>query len=154
MAARLSGGWTRLKVVGEVEPTQILVNKQTGEFGTMLVGSEEIRAWDTLAAAEAFIKELQEAGAISAVEVDSPFGDEVVRLKPLRVRKIGREWVRMDGTRIGYHRTLLVPDEAAAAAIEAKRAEHEATKKTMLRLRDEAWEIVRGMQKLDDTSND
>lgn len=150
MAARLSGGWTRLEVVGDVEPVQLLVNKKTGKFGTLLVGDDAtIRDHDTLADARAFIKEMQEAGAIDVVLAEEPYGDQVVQLKPLRVKKIGRDWVRMDGTRI-YYKTLLMPDAAAAAAVEEKRAEHEAAKKTAVRLRDEAWEIVRGMRKLDD----
>lgn len=147
--ARLPKGWTRLKTIGDVEPVLILVNRDSGKFGTSLDDGENIRECATLADAETFTKEINEAGAIDAMITDTRYSDSVVQLISIRVKRVHRGFARMDGTLINeYGTTLLVPDASAAAALEAKRIEHEETKKRLLAIREEAWQIVKDMTPL------
>jgi hypothetical protein len=148
--ARLPKGWARLKEVGEVEPVKVLINRISGQFGTQLMGSEEIRPWATLHEAEAFITEINEAKAVEAVHAREPYGDQVPELVPLRVKRVGRRWVRMDGTALPWNAKLYVPDPAAAAAVEERRAAFEAARAAARQVREDAWEIVRKMQPLEE----
>lgn len=153
--ARLPKGWTRLKTIGDVEPVLILVNRDSGKFGTSLDDGEHINECATMAAAEAAAKEINESGAINAMTTDNYYGDSVVRLVTIRVKRVHRGWARMDGTRINEYSTpLMVPDPAAAAAVADKFDECEATKKRVQAIKDEAWEIIKGMKKLEGESGD
>lgn len=146
---RLPRGWKRLKTIGDVEPVQILVHSESGKFGTSLDGGITIREWDSLAEAESWVKAINEADAVDAVLAENPFADEVLKLVPVRVRKVGRFWTRMDGTMIGLHVRLYVPDAAAAAQIEELRKVHSAARETARQAREAAWEVVRSMKVLE-----
>lgn len=145
--ARLPKGWTRLKAVGDVETVLILVHRDSGKFGTSLDG-ETIRQWSTLAEAEAFVKDLNEASATEIMISYCPIPDQPPQLKSVRARQAGSEWVHVDGTRFHWNEQLYIPNAEAAAAVDAKRVEHEELKRRLSAIREEAWNIIHRMEKL------
>lgn len=148
MATRLPRGWQEIKVIGDVEPVRILVHRDTGKFGTT-IDSENIKQHDSLSQAEQYIKDMQEEGAIDALIFDSTYGDAPIDLKPIRIRRAGRFWVRMDGTTLPYHETPYAPDPAIQETVADKRAEWKRKRDELQVLRDEISEIARGLKKLD-----
>lgn len=147
--ARLPKGWTKLKVIGDVEPVQVLINRETGKFGTTLDGVA-IRQWDTLAEAEAFIKDMLESGAVEALCVDTRYDDAPLRLSRIRVKRVAHGWARLDGTRIPYgDYTLYAPDPTVLAMLDQKHEEYEGLKKQMQRVRDESREILNQLKLLE-----
>lgn len=148
--ARLSGGWARLKTIGDVSPVLILVNKASGRFGTTIDQGETIKEWPTMAAAEQFVKEINEADAVDVVMVES-LGDHVPCAYPTRVRKTGRFWTKMDGTGIQSHylSKYFLPDPLVLARIEEIREQHDGLRRAMKDLCDQAWDLVKTMQSLE-----
>lgn len=147
---RLPREWREIKKIGDVEPVRILVHKETGKFGTT-IDSEHIKQHDTLVQAEQFVKAMQSEGAIDALLIDSSYSaynDAPIRLTPTRLRWVGRDWVRMDGNRLGYQ-TPYQPDPVIQQAVEAKRAEHAALLKQAAALRDEIGDMARSLKKLE-----
>lgn len=151
--ARLPRGWARLKTIGDVSPVLILVNRESGKFGTSIDDGETIREWDTMAHADQFVKAINEADAVHVVVVED-LGDEVLQVYPVRIRKTGRFWTKVDGTAIhSYHLTkYFIPDQLVLAEIEQLRQQHDELRKTMRELRDRAWDLVRTMQPVDPES--
>ena len=149
--ARLTKGWSRLKTVGEVSPMLILVNRNSGKFGTSIDEGETIREWATMAEAEQFVKDANEVDAINVVYADSTIGDHVLNISAIRVRKAGRDWLKIDGTRIHsyYLDKYRIPNPDTLAKIDALREQHEALRKQMSDLRSQAWDLVRSMEKLE-----
>ncbi|HEU4328797.1 MAG TPA: hypothetical protein VFS21_37005 [Roseiflexaceae bacterium] len=147
---RLPRGWTRLKSVGDVEPVLVLVNRDTGQFGTVLPGSEEIREWPDLAAAERFIKEMNEQGAVEAVYI-APYSsnDGVLELKPIRVVFRKGRWVRTDGSAVRFGTTLFFPDADVTAVIARCRDDHAVALKMAAEARNAAFEAVKLLKPLE-----
>lgn len=151
---RLPRGWQEIKKIGDVEPVRVLVHKETGKFGTT-IDSESIKQHDTLAQAEQFVKTMQSDGAIDALLIDSSYSaysDVPIRLTPIKLRRVGREWVRMDGNRLG-HQTPYQPDPAIQQAVEVKHAEYAAPLKQAATLRDEIGNLARSLKELEAPGN-
>lgn len=148
MAARLPRGWKEIKTVGDVEPVRILVHKDTGKFGTT-IDSENIMEHDSLAIAEQFVKAMQEDGAIDALVFERSYSDQPVDFRLIRLRRVGRFWVRMDGTRLPYHLTAYAPDPTIQEAIAGKRAEWDAMREQLNTLREEIRQIALGLKELE-----
>jgi hypothetical protein len=147
--ARLPKGWTRLKTIGDVEPIQVLINRNTGRFGTQIGSADSaIREWDNLADAESFIKEMNERGMVEAVLIESHFHDEIPVLRQVRLRRVGHLWVKTDGSRLEYRHTPYVPNLDIAEALNRKRDEFEAARKALQRIREEAYALCRGFKEL------
>lgn len=148
-AQRLSTGWSRFKTVGDADPITIAVQKSTGRFG--IVGAEDgtiIFDAPTLAEVEVKIKEIQSADTIEVLHAHEPFGDQVVQVRRVKVRRTAHEWVYADGSRIGYRGELYLPTPGIEDAIARKHAEYLALNEALVRCRREGWDLVSALTPL------
>ena len=66
--AKLPKGWIRLRVVGHVEPVDLLIHRTSGKFGTLIQHEgAKVESWDTIAEAEARLKQINELDAVEAL---------------------------------------------------------------------------------------
>lgn len=152
---RLSREWKRLEVTGKHKNIHLLVNVDTGHFGTMLDNDPMvIQSWDSLPQARAWIKEFDDADAVNAVEAETMFRDEFPKLKPLRARKTTYGWARVDGRTIHSINNFYLPDPDVDAALAQKQIEYQAAKEEVKRIREEAVTLIRGLTPLSAAGGD
>ena len=146
IGGQLPRGYARVKVYG-IDPTQIVVNQQSGSFGILLDGSVS-HARSALKDVEAYINAQGATTAIDALQVNDYDSSAVCYVTPMRVRQVGDEWVNAaDGTPLkGYN--LYEPDEVIQGKIENLREELLDLWEQRKAIVRQAKELARSMQRL------
>lgn len=139
-------------MVGTVEPIDIIVNRETGKFGTLAQHEDaKISQWSSMDEAEAHVRRINAEGATDAIIVESGYDSggkpKFMTITKVRVRQVQGHWAFTSGEWVNY-KMLYIASPEILAEIEAKRVEFERLYDQMMAVRDEAWDLVKGLEKL------